>query len=83
MPLRNQLCTFVAERLLNDRTASVDPAESLLERGVIDSIGLLNLIAFIEAETSVRVPESDMIPENFETVLAMEAMVDRLRGGRS
>ena len=79
MPLRDQLSRFIAERLLQDRAAQVDPNESLLDRGVVDSVGLLNLISFLETETGVRVPEDEMIPENFDTVIAMEALVDRLK----
>ena len=82
MGLREDLSRFVAERLLQNRDAKVDPDESLLERGVIDSVGLLNLITFLEAQTGVRVPDDAMVPENFESVSAMERLVEQLRGGR-
>lgn len=82
MPLREQLSSFIAERLLQNRAATVDPNESLLDRGVVDSVGLLNLITFLEAETGIRVPEDEMVPENFDSVVAMEALVDRLKGAR-
>lgn len=82
MSLRDQLSSFIAERLLQKRGAVIDPNESLLERGVVDSVGLLNLITFLESETSVRIPEDEMIPENFDSVVAMEALVARLQGGK-
>lgn len=82
MPLRDQLTTFIAERLLQNRDAKVDPNESLLDRGVVDSVGLLNLITFLEQEAGIRVPDDEMVPENFESVVAMEALVAKLRGGR-
>lgn len=82
MPLREQLSSFIAERLLQNRAATVDPNESLLDRGVVDSVGLLNLITFLETETGIRVPEDEMVPENFDSVVAMEALVDRLKGAR-
>jgi acyl carrier protein len=83
MPLREQLSSFIAERLLQNRDAKVDPNESLLDRGVVDSVGLLNLITFLEQEAGIRVPDDEMIPENFESVVAMEALVAKLRGARS
>lgn len=83
MPLRDQLTTFIAERLLQNRDAKVDPNESLLDRGVVDSVGLLNLITFLEQEAGIRVPDDEMVPENFESVVAMEALVAKLRGARS
>jgi len=82
MPLREQLSFFIAERLLQNRDAVVDPDESLLERGVVDSVGLLNLITFLESEAGIRVPDNQIIPENFESVVAMEALVAMLRGAR-
>ncbi len=81
MPLRDQLTRFIAERLLQDRNAIIDPTESLLERGVVDSVGLLNLITFLESETGVRIPEDAMVPDNFESVESMEGLVARLKGG--
>ena len=83
MPLRDDLSRFIAERLLHDRAAVIDPDESLLDRGAIDSVGLLNLITFLETQTGIRVPEDEMVPENFESVVAIEAFVERMRANRS
>jgi acyl carrier protein len=80
MAFRDDLTRFIAERLLQDRNATVGPAESLLDRGAIDSVGLLHLITFLETTAGVRVPEVEMVPENFESVEAIEAFVARLRG---
>ena len=82
MPLRDDLSRFIAERLLQDRSAVIDPDESLLDRGAIDSVGLLNLITFLETQTGIRVPEQEMVPENFESVVAIEAFVARMRAER-
>ena len=81
MTLRDQLARFIAENLLQDRDAVIDPDESLLDRGAIDSVGLLNLITHIETTTGVRIPDEEMVPENFETLTAIEGFIARLRGG--
>lgn len=83
MSLRDELSRFVAERLLQDRSAVIDPSESLLDRGAIDSVGLLNLITFLETQTGIRVPEEEMVPENFESVVAIEDFVQRIRAKRA
>lgn len=82
MALRDELSTFIAERLLQDRAAVIDPNESLLDRGAIDSVGLLNLITFLETHTGIRISENEMVPENFESVVAIEEFVARMRGAR-
>lgn len=79
MAMREDLSLFIAERLLQDRSATIDPEENLLDRGAIDSVGLLNLITFVEQQTGIRVPEDEMIPENFESVVAIEAFVGRMK----
>lgn len=82
MALRDDLSRFIAERLLQDRNATVEPEASLLDQGVIDSVGLLNLITFLESNAGIRIPEAEMVPENFESVVAMEAFVERMRAAR-
>ena len=79
MAIREDLSKFIAERLLQDRSAIIDPTESLLDRGAIDSVGLLNLIAFVEQHAGIRVPEDEMIPENFESVVAIEAFIQGMK----
>ena len=82
MALREELSSFIVERLLQDRKAVVDPNESLLDRGAIDSVGLLNLITFLEQRTGIHIPEDEMVPDNFESVVAIEAFVERMRAKR-
>ncbi|HEU5319766.1 MAG TPA: acyl carrier protein [Methylomirabilota bacterium] len=42
--------------------------ESLVERGVLDSLGIFELVAFLEERFGVRVPDEDITPENFRTI---------------
>ncbi|WP_458071069.1 acyl carrier protein [Rhodanobacter sp. BL-MT-08] len=72
---------YILENLL----FSSDPADlpnddSLLERGVIDSTGVLEIILFLEEEFGIQVKASEMLPENFDTVNNMVRFVGRLQG---
>jgi len=49
--------------------------ESLLERGVLDSMAMVELIAFLEREFSVKVARTDMVPENFDSIQAIAQFV--------
>jgi acyl carrier protein len=82
MSLRARLTGFIAEQLLRNPSAMVDPEENLFDRGIIDSIGLVSLISVVEAESGVRVPDEQVTPENFESVAAMERLAERLRTTR-
>jgi acyl carrier protein len=47
----------------------------LFESGIVDSTGVLELVAFIEETFSARVDDSELLPENFATVAAMAAFI--------
>ena len=56
---------------LND----LDESQSLLETGILDSLGILKLVAFIEAEFLVKIEDEELIPENFETLSEISRMI--------
>lgn len=51
---------------------------ALIEQGILDSIEILNLVAFIEERFEVTLPVEDFVPENFSTPAAIAALVGRL-----
>jgi acyl carrier protein len=51
--------------------AGLDPTASLLDAGVIDSTGVLELLMFLETEFGLVVPDEDLVPENFDSVDAI------------
>jgi len=50
--------------------------DSLLERGILDSVTLLRLIAFLEEEFAIAVDEEDILPANFVTLDAIAGFVE-------
>jgi acyl carrier protein len=56
-------------------TADVDNSESLLDSGVVDSMGVLELVLFLEEELGVVVADEEVRPESFDTVDALTAFV--------
>lgn len=63
--------------LLGDETRLPGPSESLVESGVIDSTGILELIEFLEAEFEISVDEAETVPENLDGVANLVAYVAR------
>lgn len=53
---------------------------SLLDQGVIDSTGVLEVIAFIEENFGVTVEEDEMLPDNLDSIERIAAFVARKRG---
>ncbi|MEQ9401688.1 MAG: acyl carrier protein [Longimicrobiales bacterium] len=79
MSFRDRLIRFIETDVVGKDDASIEPEQSLLDDGLMDSIGLLRVIAFVESETGVRIPDARVTPINFESVVAIESLVAELR----
>lgn len=67
---------FIKEELVpNFDPDELKENESLLERGVIDSMGIMKLLAFIEEKFQVKVSDEELIPENFETLSSIADLI--------
>ena len=80
MRIKDELCRYVSNELLED-DESIAPNENLLADGMVDSMGMLRLVAFIDDMWGVQVPPEDFTIDNFKTVAAIEAYLkSRLDG---
>lgn len=61
----------------NGTRTRIAPAESLFALGVLDSLAFVELIAFIQTEFRVHIDDGDVTPDNFATVTAIAALVER------
>ena len=78
--LQTQVRNFILENyLFTDDTSALGPDESLLDRGIVDSTGMLEIIMFIEDELGVTVEDDEMIPENLDSVNRIAAFVSKKR----
>ena len=62
--------------MFRDDRADLADAESLLDAGLIDSTGILELVAFIETEFSIQMADTDIVPENLDSVETIVRYVD-------
>ncbi|MCB8978388.1 MAG: acyl carrier protein [Ardenticatenaceae bacterium] len=66
---------IVDELMMGDKNTRVDPDVSLVSSGIVDSLALLRLIAFVEEKFGVTVEDDEVVPDNFETLNIMESFV--------
>ena len=60
---------YVVENfLLGDEEDEFSDSESFLESGLIDSTGILEVIAFLEETYEIAIDDEEMIPENLDSV---------------
>ena len=67
---------FIAKEIIHGSvTEELDPELGLLEEGILDSLGLQQLITFLEQQYGITIDDEDLMPENFESVNAIAALV--------
>ena len=77
---RQRVRQYILENLMFSDDASQLPDDvSLLDRGIIDSTGVLEVVMFIEENYGVKVRDGDLLPENFDSVARIAGFIDRLR----
>ncbi len=56
---------------------TLDHNDSFLEKGIIDSTGVLELVSFIEEEFSISVEDEELVPENLDSVHILARFIKR------
>ncbi len=67
----------------SDKARDLAEGDSLLERGLLDSMALVKLIAFLEERFGVELSDDEFDPEHFETLQAIGELVERKQAGAS
>ena len=76
--IRSAIRNFIEENFLfqiGDQNLADD--QSLLEAGVVDSTGVLELVAFLEDTFHLQIADKDIIPQNLDTVDSITAFIRR------
>lgn len=76
MDVPTSLRQYIKENFLSTRgIASIDDEGQLLESGIVDSMGILQLVGFLESEFAIKVDDEEIVPKNFETTRSIAAFV--------
>lgn len=69
--MRERIREFLLKNRASQEAVELSDEDSLLEQGVVDSVTMVDLIAFLESTFGIRVADDDMTPENFDSVSAI------------
>jgi acyl carrier protein len=79
--LEAELLTFIANTfILGQPSYELTNQDSLLDRGVIDSTGVLELIAFLEETYGIAIPDEEIVPENLDSISNIAQYILRKKG---
>lgn len=77
------LIDFIARELIRGGDHQLEADDDLLSSGLVDSLGVMRLIHFLEERYRVSVPPEDVTLENFMTVRAIAGYLEGLIGKQS
>jgi acyl carrier protein len=79
---RGRIRKYILENFLfTDDEAALSNDDSFLEKGIIDSTGMLELIAFIGDGFQITLEDDELIPDNLDNVNRVAAFIQRKKGG--
>jgi acyl carrier protein len=77
-PTEKTIRDFLLEEILYDKQlADLGPQDLLLENELMDSISILQTVAFCEQIFEIRIPEEELMPDHFENLRAIGQLIER------
>jgi acyl carrier protein len=78
LTIEKQIKNFVVENFLfGESNNGLNDDDSLLEKGIMDSTGVLELVAFIEENYRIKVKDEELIPENLDSIAYISDFIRR------
>jgi acyl carrier protein len=68
---------LAANFFLGDDPSQLDRSTSLIEAGIIDSTGVLELVGFLEEDFGIRIDDEELVPENLDSIDNIVRFVER------
>ena len=66
--MNEKIIAYIKNEIIAEPTLKINSQDELLQEGVLDSLGMMKLILFLEKQYMKRVPSEDMTLDNFRTV---------------
>jgi len=77
--IHNQLSNYIAEQILKNPGRAIAPDEALISGGLIDSFNLVDLALFVEDTFGVRIDDTELNSETFDTLEQLVALIEERR----
>lgn len=82
MDIKSQVRQYIAKNLLfSDNGFPYGDNASFLEEGIVDSLGVMELVLFIEEKFGVKVKDEELTPDNFDSVNNLAEYIQRCLSG--
>jgi acyl carrier protein len=72
------LINFIKENFIAGRSdTTLDPEASLIESGIIDSTGVLELVTHLEEKYGIQIEDDELVPENLDSIKNLVAFLKK------
>lgn len=78
--IEQRIHSFLLEKFPLARKAGIDRDTALLEKGILDSLGILDIVSFLESEFSITIGDEELVPENFQSLGSLSSFVQNKQG---
>lgn len=75
--LNIELRDFIVENFLFGDMLRFSDTDSFLKQGIIDSTGVVEIIAFIEERYGIKVEDDEIVPDNLDSIEKLSRFIDR------
>jgi acyl carrier protein len=75
--MKEQLRKFIVENYLFGQKVEFSDEDSLQERGILDSTGVLELVTFLEDTWHITVADNELLPENLDSISRLAGYLER------
>ena len=78
----NVLMNYLISELANSKNIEkLDPSDNLIENGIIDSLGIMKLLMFLENTYSLKISDDELTMENFQSHNSILSLINRKIAG--
>jgi acyl carrier protein len=76
--IEQEIRRFIVDNFLfGEEDGDLSCDDSFLERGIIDSTGVLELVAFIEERFGIKVKDNELVPANLDSINSLISFIER------
>jgi acyl carrier protein len=75
--IKNVIRAYIVENFLFGDDSGLDDPTSFLENGIIDSTGILELVAFLETQFSIKIHDEELLPDNLDSLEKVSVFISR------
>jgi len=79
MDRKAAIAEYIKNEIMRNKNAKLDYDDDLLSAGILDSLAILQLVAYIEKALGIQVPDEDVVYDNFKSVNALVEYLQPLK----